>query len=52
MAKGHDEAVALFDAAAHSPKMPEALKAYAAKSLPIVRQHRDGAQVLHASETD
>ena len=52
MAKGHDEAVALFDAAAHASKLPESLRAYAAKALPVVRQHRDGAQELHASEAD
>jgi putative membrane protein len=52
MAKGHDEAVALFDAAANSDKLPESLHSYAARTLPVVRSHRDAAHQLHASEAD
>ena len=52
MAKGHDEAVALFDAAKHSSKLPESLHEYAARALPVIQAHRDAAQELHASEAD
>ena len=48
---GHDEAVALFDAAA-SPKMktalPESFQHYAAEMLPIIRSHRDAAYALRS----
>jgi putative membrane protein len=45
---GHDEAVALFDAAANSKnsELPEAFQRYAGEMLPIIRSHRDAAHAL------
>jgi putative membrane protein len=47
---GHDEAVALFDAAASSKMkaLPESFRRYAAEMLPIVRSHRDAAHALQS----
>jgi len=47
---GHDEAVALFDAAA-SPKMkdlPESFQRYAVETLPMIKSHRDAAYALQS----
>src|SRR4030095_11846517 len=45
---GHDEAVALFDAASSSKTQafPKPMQQYAAEMLPIVRNHRDAAYQL------
>jgi putative membrane protein len=47
---GHDEAVALFDAAANSKStpLPDAFRRYAAEMLPIIRKHRDEAYALQS----
>jgi putative membrane protein len=45
---GHDEAVALFDAAASSKTLPKPLQRYAVEMLPIIRNHRDAAYALHS----
>lgn len=47
---GHDEAVALFDAAASSKMkaLPESFRRYASEMLPIVRKHRDAAYALQS----
>ena len=47
---GHDEAVALFDAAANSKSnaLPESFQRYATEMLPIVRSHRDAAHALQS----
>jgi putative membrane protein len=50
MAAGHDDAVALFDAAAHSKSLPPVLQTFASRTLPVVRQHRDAAQRLYSSK--
>jgi putative membrane protein len=48
MAMGHDEAVALFDAASSSDNLMPSLQKYARDALPVVRKHRDAAHELHA----
>jgi putative membrane protein len=50
MAEGHDEAVALFDAAAHSDELPNAMRQYASSTLPTVREHRNAAHELHEAQ--
>jgi putative membrane protein len=47
---GHDEAVALFDAAANSKnsELPQAFQRYAGEMLPIIRSHRDAARALQS----
>jgi putative membrane protein len=50
MAAGHDEAVALFDAAAQSKDLPDAMRQYASGTLPTVREHRNAAHELHAAQ--
>jgi putative membrane protein len=47
---GHDEAVALFDAAANSKTsaLPESFRHYATEMLPIIRSHRDAAYALQS----
>ena len=47
---GHDEAVALFDAAANSKTsaLPESFQRYASEMLPIIRGHRDAAYALQS----
>ena len=50
MAKGHDQAVALFESASQAPQMTPALKEFAAGMLPTLRQHMDMAHELHAQE--
>ena len=47
MAKGHDQAVALFESASQQPQMPEDLKQFAASTLPTLEQHKDMAHSLH-----
>jgi putative membrane protein len=48
MVSGHDQAVALFDAAASSKTLPKPLQRYAVEILPIVRNHRDAAYALQS----
>ncbi len=48
MVTGHDEAVALFDAAASSKTLPKPLQRYAIEMLPIIRNHRDAAYALQS----
>ena len=43
---GHDQAVALFDAAAQSRTLPKELQRYAIAMLPTVRNHRNAAYAL------
>jgi len=47
---GHDEAVALFDAAANGKTnaLPKPFQHYASEMLPIVRSHRDAARALQS----
>jgi putative membrane protein len=47
MAKGHDKAVALFEAASQATAMPDDLKEFAAATLPTLEQHRELAHSLH-----
>jgi putative membrane protein len=48
MVSGHDDAVALFDAAASSKTLPKQLQRYAVEMLPIIRNHRDAAYALQS----
>ncbi len=48
MVSGHDEAVALFDAAASSKTLPKPLQRYAIEMLPTIRNHRDAAHALQS----
>lgn len=50
MAKGHDQAVALFESAARAPQMTPQLKEFAAATLPTLRLHMEMAHELHAKE--
>ena len=50
MAKGHDKAVALFEAASQAPQMPAELKEFAASILPTLKQHDAMAHSLHDKE--
>lgn len=45
---GHDQAVALFDAAAALKTLPQPLQRYAVEMLPIVKKHRDAAYALQS----
>ena len=45
---GHDQAVALFDAAASLKTLPQPLQQYAVEMLPIVKKHRDAAYALQS----
>ena len=45
---GHDEAVALFDAAAGLKTLPQPLQRYATEMLPIIKNHRDAAYALQS----
>ena len=47
MAKGHDKAVALFEAASQQAQMPDDLKQFAASTLPTLEQHKEMAHSLH-----
>jgi len=46
MVKDHEEAVSLFDEEAKTGKDPE-LKAFAAKTLPTLKDHLKMAKALH-----
>lgn len=50
MAKGHDQAVALFEAASQAAQMPSGLKEFAAATLPTLKEHMEMAHELHAKE--
>ncbi|HKU13651.1 MAG TPA: DUF4142 domain-containing protein [Steroidobacteraceae bacterium] len=43
---GHDQAVALFDAAAQAKTLPQELQRYAISMLPTIRNHRNAAYAL------
>ncbi len=45
---GHDQAVALFDAAAQSKTLPKPLQRYAIDMLPLIRNHRNAAYALQS----
>jgi putative membrane protein len=48
MLKGHDNAVALFEAASQSAQMPSELKEFAAATLPTLKEHMQMAHELNA----
>ena len=50
MAKGHDKAVALFEAASQQPQMSGELKQFAATTLPTLQQHKEMAHSLHGEQ--
>ena len=50
MAKGHDKAVALFEAASQAPQMSSELKEFAAATLPTLKEHDEMAHSLHERE--
>ena len=50
MAKGHDKAVALFDAASQNSTLPADLKQFAASTLPTLKEHQAMAHKLHGKE--
>lgn len=50
MAKGHDKAVALFEAASQNTALSPDLKQFAASTLPTLKDHREQAHDLHAKE--
>jgi putative membrane protein len=52
MAKGHDKAVALFEAASQAPQMPAELKEFAAATLPTLKEHDKLAHSLNADEQE
>lgn len=52
MAKGHDEAVALFESASQSTAVPVDLRQFAANTLPTLKEHREMAHDLHQEEGD
>lgn len=47
MAKGHDKAVALFEAASQNKQMPEQLREFAASTLSTLEDHQDDAHDMH-----
>lgn len=47
MAKGHDKAVALFEAASQNQQMPEDLRDFAASTLRTLEDHQDDAHDMH-----
>jgi len=49
MAKGHDHAVALFEAASQAAQMPSELKEFAAATLPALQEYLEMAHELHAN---
>ncbi|HKS57004.1 MAG TPA: DUF4142 domain-containing protein [Steroidobacteraceae bacterium] len=51
MAKGHDNAVALFESASQASQMTPALKEFAAATLPTLKQHMQMAHELQAKES-
>jgi len=52
MAKGHDKAVALFEAASQAPQMPGDLKEFAAATLPTLQEHDEMAHSLHEDKQE
>jgi putative membrane protein len=52
MAKGHDKAVALFEAASQASQMPAELKEFAASTLPTLKEHDEMAHSLSADQKD
>ena len=52
MAKGHDKAVALFEAASQAPQMPAELKEFAASTLPTLKEHGELSRSLYADEKE
>ena len=52
MAKGHDKAVALFEAASQAPQMPAELKEFAAATLGTLKEHDKLAHSLNADEQE
>jgi putative membrane protein len=52
MAKGHDKAVALFEAASQAPQMPAELKEFAASTLPTLKEHDKMAHSLNADQKE
>lgn len=52
MAKGHDQAVALFEAASQAPQMPAELKEFAASTLPTLKEHDRMAHSLNADQKE
>lgn len=52
MAKGHEEAVALFESATRNRSLPPDLQQYAATTLPTLRSHEEMAHTLHSEEED
>jgi putative membrane protein len=47
MARGHDEAVALFESASQAPQLSAELKELAAGNLTKLKAHRERAHALH-----
>jgi putative membrane protein len=52
MAKGHDKAVALFEAASQAPQMPAELKEFAAATLPTLKEHDKMAHSLNERQQE
>jgi putative membrane protein len=52
MAKGHDKAVALFEAASQASQMTSELKEFAAATLPTLKEHDQMAHRLHEQQKD
>jgi putative membrane protein len=50
MAKGHDQAVALFESASRSTSVPEDLRQFAVSTLPTLKEHKVLAHDLHGKE--
>ena len=50
MAKGHDQAVALFESATQTPQVSADLKQFAVATLPKLKEHKGKAHELHADE--
>ncbi|MGH8177833.1 MAG: DUF4142 domain-containing protein, partial [Steroidobacter sp.] len=50
MSSGHDKAVALFEAASQSPKLPDDVKGFASETLSTLKEHRKTAHALRAAE--
>lgn len=50
MAKGHDQAVALFESASQASQVSPQLKEFAAATLPTLKEHREMAHSLHDKE--
>ena len=52
MSAGHDEAIALFEAATRAPDLPVNLKSYASESLAALEEHRKTAKTLEEVTND